>query len=131
MNCPARLALLCAVGLVVIVGSRKSGLAEAKPRIMGSHRFVRYDCDCSLRPFCPFQYNLRLCRQLRSVGAGAGKEDPLDQALGSMSTKELYRMLQLLDLVEDRHKIQASAPKDLSRMLELLQMVEEGPRFDQ
>ena len=41
MNCPARLALLCAVGLVVIVASRKSGLAEAKPRTMGTHRFVR------------------------------------------------------------------------------------------
>ena len=59
------------------------------------------------------------------------KGDPVDQALGSMSTKDLYRMLQLLDMVEERRKMESSAPKDLSRMLELLQMVDEGPRFDQ
>ena len=61
------------------------------------------------------------------------KKDPLDQALGSMSTKDLYRMLQLLDMVEERRKMEShSQPKeDLSRMMELLQMVDEGPRYDQ
>ena len=71
------------------------------------------------------------CRQLRS-GAMAMKEDPLDNALGSMSTKDLYRMLQLLDVVEERRRMESAAPKqDLSQMLALLQMVDQGPRYDQ
>ena len=65
-----------------------------------------------------------------------GGGDPLDQALGSMSTKDLYRMLQLLDMVEEEKNSEMAMakrpPKDLSRMFELLQMVDEGPaRYDQ
>ena len=69
-------------------------------------------------------------RQMRS-GVGV-KREPLDAALGSMSTKDLYKMLALLDMVEEQRKMAAhSAPKeDLSRMLELLQMVDEAPRYD-
>ena len=38
---------------------------------------------------------------------------------------------QLLDMVEERRKMESSQPKeDLSRMMELLQMVDEGPRYD-
>jgi len=113
MNCPTRLAILCAVGLVVVVASRNSGVAEAKPLIMGHQRFIR---------------------QMRS-GVGV-KREPLDAALGSMSTKDLYKMLALLDMVEEQRKMAAPAhsaapPKeDLSRMLELLQMVDEAPRYD-
>ena len=63
------------------------------------------------------------------------KREPLDAALGSMSTKDLYKMLALLDMVEEQRKMAApahsAAPKeDLSRMLELLQMVDEAPRYD-
>merc|ERR1719264_67125 len=111
MNCPTRLAILCAIGLVVIVASRNSGVAEAKPLILGHQRFIR---------------------QMRS-GVGMKREpQPLDAALGSMSTKDLYKMLALLDMVEEQRKMAAhSAPKeDLSRMLELLQMVDEAPRYD-
>ena len=68
-------------------------------------------------------------RQMRS-GVGV-KREPLDAALGSMSTKDLYKMLALLDMVEEQRKMAAPAPKeDLSRMLELLQMVDEAPRYD-
>ena len=70
--------------------------------------------------------------------SGAGvKREPLDAALGSMSTKDLYKMLALLDMVEEQRKMATAAhaysapPKeDLSRMLELLQMVDEAPRYD-
>ena len=75
-------------------------------------------------------------RQMRS-GVGV-KREPLDAALGSMSTKDLYKMLALLDMVEEQRKMAAPAPahsapapkEDLSRMLELLQMVDEAPRYD-